>query len=349
MWSQEEAHLMGRSKLAFFLFLLVALGLLSVHDSSAAKVRPTPLGEGSLPARLFPDGSVCLVDANNPSVCGKRLVRIPRRVMKAHSVTFYGVFDLDGDGSPEVFVDHWSPFNRQDGDNVVLLVYKKIHGKYRQYLRLKAESYGYDPGAWFLDEPPHPKAVFMARYGGSSGSGLFHLNLEKKSLDLISGPVFLEGHPQFLDLDSDGMAEIFLPGRGRDRTSQPGAAILHWQDKRYEMWWPAWTGPPAVIYAALTDVDGDGKKEIVAVLEPLQIDFDKFVDGKTPCPRELATWKAVKEGPALISKTKLPDARYLAEPHFDRFPPFSSSVELTYSRTVECTMRNTEMECREEE
>ena len=335
------------SRLAF-LFLISVFGFLSANDSSATTINSIPLGEGSLPARLFANGTVCLVDATKPSVCRKKLVKIPQRVRKAHSATFYGVFDVDGDGSPEIFLDYWSPFGLQDNDNVVLLVYKKIRGKYRQYLKLKAETYGYHPGAWFLFESPHPKAVFMTRYGGSSGSGLFYLNLKNKSLDLISGPVFLEGHPEFVDLDGDGMAEVFLPGRGRDRTSQPGAAVLHWKDKGYEVWWPDWSGIPTVVYATLADLDNDGRKEIVAVLEPAKIDFDEYDDGKTLSPRELAVWKVSKQGLSLFSRSNLPDAQSLSEPYFGRVPPFSSGIELTYFKTIGCMLKNGKMECKEE-
>ncbi|HWR89568.1 MAG TPA: hypothetical protein VN260_04880, partial [Dissulfurispiraceae bacterium] len=125
-----------------FSFVLVALIFLPAEGVNAATIDPAPLGKGSLPARLFPDGTVCLVGSNEPSACRAKLMKVPQTVMKAHSATFYGVFDLDGDGSPEVFIDYWSPFNRKDGDNVVLLVFKKIRGKYRQYLRLKARSHG---------------------------------------------------------------------------------------------------------------------------------------------------------------------------------------------------------------
>src|SRR3989339_950618 len=117
---------MGPTKLLFHLFLLICLVALSSRDLSAATVDPIPLGKGSLPARLFPNGTVCLINERKPSVCLKSLVQIPRRIMNADSVTFYGVFDLDGDASPEVFLDYWSPFGGPDNDNVVLLVYKKI-------------------------------------------------------------------------------------------------------------------------------------------------------------------------------------------------------------------------------
>jgi hypothetical protein len=161
-----------------------------------------PIGIHSLPSRLFPNRTVCLVDPNSPSVCQKKLMKIPCRILKAHSFSFYGVFDIGGDGSPEIFIDYWSPFDTKNSDQVTLLVYKKIRGKYRQYLKLKAESYGYHPGAWFINESPCPKAILMTRSGGSSGSGLFYLNLKKKSLDLINGSIFLEGYPEFVDLDS---------------------------------------------------------------------------------------------------------------------------------------------------
>jgi hypothetical protein len=59
---------------------------------------PIPFGKGSLPSRFFPDRKVCLIDAETPDICKKKLVRLPRPVLKAREVTFYGVFDLDGDG-----------------------------------------------------------------------------------------------------------------------------------------------------------------------------------------------------------------------------------------------------------
>jgi hypothetical protein len=332
----------------FLFFALMALSFFSVRILNAAIIDPAPSGKGSLPARLFSNGTVCLVDPDKPSFCRTRLLKLPQTVKKAHSATFYGVFDVDSDGSPEVFVDYWSPIHRKGGDNVVLLVYKKILGKYSQYLRLKAPSLGYNPGAWFFTEPPHPKAVFMTRSGGSSGSGLFYLNLKTKSLDLISGPIILEGHPEFLDMNGDGIAEIFLPGRGRDRTSKPGAAILRWNDQGYQMWWPNWTGTPNVIYATAVDVDGDQKKEVVAVLEPEGLDIDRNGDGKTASLRELAVWKVTTEGMVLLSRSNLPDAKFLSEPTIGRVPPFHPHIELKYIRRVRCAVQGNKMACGED-
>lgn len=333
--------------LSILFWLLALIAFFPVLDASGAAIGGAPAGKGSLPARLFPKGTVCLVDEERPSMCSKALVRIPRRVMKARSVTFYGVFDIDGDGSPEVFLDYWPPLDKRNGDNVVLLVYKEVRGRYRQHLRLEAESRGYAPGAWFLSEAPCPKAIFRTRYGGSSGEGLFHLNTRKRSLDLISGPVLLEGEPEFVDIDGDGVAEVFLPGRGRDRTSRPGAAVLRWKDGGYEMWWPDWKGAPTVIYAALADVDRDGKKDIVAVLEPEAADSERHAEEKTPVSRQLAVWKVTAAGITLLSKARLPGARYLSEPALRSVPPFSPGVELDYVRTVRCTIKDGEITCGE--
>jgi hypothetical protein len=306
-----------------------------------------PQAKESLPSRLFPDGSVCIVDEKKPNVCAKQLVKVDPSVMKAHSHTFYGVFDLDADGSSEIFLDYWSPSSKRDGDNVVLLVYKKIRGKYRQYLRLKAQSQGYAPGGWFLNEKPHPKAIFMTRYGGSSGTGLFYLNLNKKSLDLISGDIYLEGRPVFEDLDGDGMAEIFIPGRGRDRTSEAGAAILHWNGDGYDLWWPNWHSGPYVIHAQLTDLDKDGRKEIVAVLDPEGASGNRS-DVRVG-RRELGIWKIENGTPILAAKSELPESEYLAEPHFSWMPSGKTNdINLSYTRTLGCNYADGKVICQDE-
>jgi len=330
------------------LFLIFCIWIF-VFDSNAATFNSEPSGKGSLPSRLFKNRTICLIDEKNPTFCEKKLIRLPQKINKAHSATFYGVFDIDNDGSPEVFIDYWSAFNKKKENNAVtFIVYKKILGKYRQYLKLEAESHGYAPGAWFILEPRGPGAFFMTRYGGSSGAGLFYLDMKNKSLNLISDMVYLEDNPEFTDLDNDGISEIFLPGRGRDRTSNPGAAILHWKDDGYHILWPDWEGLPTVIYAAITDANKDGNKKIAAILEPDEINYDKFTEGATTFPRELGVWQISDKKPFLISKTKIPDSRYMSEPVFGRFPPISSSIELIYSKTIGCKIKENIMECREE-
>ena len=329
-------------------FAAVGICLFPSIDSAAAGTLQRPLeaaAAGSLPSRLLPDGTVCILDEGKPSTRAKRLFKIPRKILKAHSITFYGLFDLDGDGVPEVFLDYWSPFGKHDGDKVVLLVYKEVHGKYRQHLRLKAQSFGYAPGAWFLKEEPHPKAIFMTRYAGSSGAGLFYLNAKTKSLDLISDGVFIEGRPEFEDLDGDGMAEIYLPGRGRDRTGQSGAAILHWNGEGYGAWWPDWPSKPYVIYAKLVDLDKDGRKEIVAILDPSDGEKNEGESAK----RELGVWKIEDGKPILSTKAEIPKSKFPGEPFFDWVSPSREKpdIGLSYTRTLGCTYVEGKMVCRD--
>ncbi|MHC1724782.1 MAG: FG-GAP repeat domain-containing protein [Syntrophobacteraceae bacterium] len=348
----RKQALQGFSPSSMLLLLfLIGLWLLSpCNPVSAGKLRQPigPVAEGSLPARLFPDGAVCTVDERKPSVCVKRLVRVNRNVLRSHSGTFYGLFDLDADGSPEVFLDYWSPSAKGDADNVVLLVYKKLRGKYRQYLKLKAQSLGYAPGAWFLNERPHPKAIFMTRYGGSSGSGLFYLNLKKRSLDLISGDLFMEGQPHFEDIDGDGTAEIYLPGRGRDRTSNPGSGIFHWNGEGYDLWWPDWPSAPYVMSARLIDLDKDGHKEIAAVLDPDESSDEKQAEGKNS-RRELGVWKVLNGKPSLHSKIELPKSMYLSEPYFAESSSSEDprDIDLSYTVTLGCKYHEGKMVCRE--
>ena len=116
------------------------------------------------------------------------------------------------------------------------------------------------------NEKPHPKAIFMTRYGGSSGTGLFYLNLNKKSLDLISGMFTLKASLSLkIWMEMEWPKSLY--GRVDDR-SETGAAVLHWNGDGYDLWWPNWPSGPYVIYAKLIDLDKNGNKEIVAVLDP---------------------------------------------------------------------------------
>jgi hypothetical protein len=330
---------------AFVLSLTALLCFLASAASFAAENRSIPKGVGSLSSRLLDDGSVCAINPDRPSECRKRLLKIPRSINRQKFLTFYGLSDVDNDGNPEVFLDYWPGLE----DHVVLLVYKKKRGTYRLWLHLKAETMGYAPAAWFLNEPPHPKAIFMTRYGGSSGDGLFYLDLNKKSLDLISGNVYLENQPTVEDIDGDGMAEIFLPGRGRDRTGQSSAAVLHWKDEAYQMWWPDWPSLPYVIYAELVDIDRDGIKEIVAVLEPEEFDDRKYVQLETKMSRKLGVWKLKDDVLAPISIIPLPDSDHISYPTLGGIHQAVDGVtidlEYTDSSGLTCTLTNATVSC----
>lgn len=151
----------------------------------------------------------------------------------------------------------------------------------------------------------------MTRYGGSGGYGLFYLNWRKRSLELITDEIYLVGDPIFEDLDGDGFVEIFLPGNSTGWRSTWGAAVLRWESNSYKIWWPDWTSQkimesrprpspiniPYVMYARLVDLEDDGQKEIVAVLDA----------GGESQLRELGVWKLAKGTFTLADKVALPD------------------------------------------
>ena len=63
-----------------FLFILMIAGTTMADESSGVGV--APVGAGSLPGRLFEDGTVCLGEAKTPSTCGKILFTLPGDVRK---------------------------------------------------------------------------------------------------------------------------------------------------------------------------------------------------------------------------------------------------------------------------
>jgi hypothetical protein len=128
------------------ILLLVLLSLLTPSQSMAVESSGpgiAPVGVGSIPGRLFSDGTVCIVDAKDTSRCEKMLFKVPQEIMKkVKHGSFYGIFDVDKDGDPEVFFDYpvWS---EKEGIEVInLLVYKKVGTRYQTYLELQAQSWG---------------------------------------------------------------------------------------------------------------------------------------------------------------------------------------------------------------
>jgi hypothetical protein len=278
-------------------------------------------------------GTICALDANDHSQCtslGSLPASDTKIIGDSSYANFDGVFDLLGDGVPQVFVDYWPqnndpnclpPYNKDRSTSgeagcgaMALLVYRYSGGGYHRYLTLNAPSAGYAPGAWFLDESPR-KAIFETRCGGSSGECFFYLDLHKRSLEQISDDYFLEGKPTFEDIDHDGNAEIFIPARGRDRTATQGAAILRWTGTTYRVWWPDWKKPPYVIYAQMADIGGDNVKEIIAIL-------DTGADwGFGSSVRELAVWELTAGKWRLVAKTGLSPSDAIGFPRLERVIP----------------------------
>jgi hypothetical protein len=312
-------------------------------------------GAGSTPAMLLRDGTVCLTAGEGSVRCDK-LTTLPadvvRKVTRYHG-TFYGVFDADNDGDPEVFLDYWPTSSDADCPNdyrddparpesncgaVTLLVYKRSGSAYRERMKLNAPSMGYSPGAWFFRESPVNKVLFSTRCGGSCGDCLFYLDSGQRALKEI-GEGCLQAEPTLEDADHDGVAEIFLQSRGYDRTAAQGAGLFHWKDGGYQQWWPKWPSPPYVIYAQMQDLDGDREKEIVAILDPA---------GES-ARRELGIWKLGQGEWKLADKVKLPEAGdAMPLPTFSRIAADSHGTEIALDypdRTVRCRYQNQKIAC----
>lgn len=116
-----------------FLFVLSPVVSVAFEPSEPMKVAT---GVGSIPGQLLPDGTICVVNTKDSSLCKEVLFRLRDEMMMESYLTFYGIFDLDNDGSPEVFLNYW-PW---PGTDVCLLVCKKVGGKYGLHLKLGAES-----------------------------------------------------------------------------------------------------------------------------------------------------------------------------------------------------------------
>jgi hypothetical protein len=136
-----------------------------------------------------------------------------------------------------------------------------------------------------------PKAIFMTRYGGSSGNGLFYLDWKKRALELISDDFYLHREPLIEDLNGDGLSELFITARGYDRTAKQGAALLHWKDNGYQLWWPRWTAPPYIMYAQPVTMRGSKTPVIVALIDPEARELDDPCGDMESQRRELTVWQ----------------------------------------------------------
>lgn len=262
------------------------------------------IGVGSLPAKMYGDGSICLLDPSRPGDHGQLLFRLPDslQILRRRALAFLldGVFDLDRCGSPEVFME----YSGEDGElsGVTFLVFKRRSGRYLLDQELGARSEGYAPAAWFLDESPKRRAIFMTRAEGSSGAGLFCL--EAGQTDFQEIPAFLTDYPDFVDLDKDGHAEICVPyfhGSGDDCWS-----LWHLQRGEYVRWWPERRKGPYVTDAKVADLDGHGCGSIVAVLMPRGPQGPD--DPAWNDVRHLAVWRLRDGEWREVAVTRLPDS-----------------------------------------
>jgi hypothetical protein len=194
-----------------------------------------------------------------------------------------GFFDIDKDGYPE--------FLRTEFDTVWVFKRKEsVKGKIARHCTppsdfpLKDRSQwvvwakikvdGYCPDLTFVTEPDpkQPKKVVAWVKESSSGGFLFVLSPDGQRLipfnsgewsnqDYWSEVVSVE------DLDHDGICEIIARGRSYDRTSPGHIGIYKWDGRTYRLWWTSPRKGEYVLDAEICDLDGDGTKEIVAVLD----------------------------------------------------------------------------------
>ena len=305
-----------------------------IRQFTSADILARAEGIGSLPAVILRDGTVCLTNKTHPSHCeplgtlpdsagkfatdGKYTYFADRQLYSQKYIgTFDGVFDLLGDGKPQVFIDYWPDMNdpnclapyhelskpRWPGedpcDGIALLVYRQTGKTYSRYLTVAAPSDGYSSGAWFLNEKPR-KAIFETRCDGSGGDCLYYLNLSKRSLEQIDGTASLQNPPTIEYLNHDLNASFFVTNRGYDRLAAQGAVLIHWTSAGYRQWWPGWFAPPYVMYAQMADVDNDSVKEIVGVL-----DTGTDVDQGSSL-RALGIWGLTGNAWDVVAKVTLP-------------------------------------------
>ncbi|HUO04481.1 MAG TPA: hypothetical protein VMU16_04720 [Candidatus Binataceae bacterium] len=332
-------------------------------------------GVGSMRGVLLRDGTICITDHKSTGRC-EPLGKIPDDIVAKfkpyqttspdrstyYRATFYGIFDLAGDGTLEAFIDYWpdgsdadcpawsdwydeeQPRGKDDlCDEVTLLVLRRSGRSFNVSMKLHAPTQGYFPGAWFLSELPVRKAIFSTRCGGSSGLCLFYLDFKRGALDEITDDCALVDYPTFMDIDNDGNSEIYLNERGRDRIARRGASILRWAGDKYRIWWPNWQSLPYVMSARLLKAKADNLTEIVAILDPK----------RESAERELGVWKLTGGDWSLVDKTRLPDVE---DPNRDiAFPDFSKlngdaadkRIALTYGNDAHlvCHFRDNEVTC----
>lgn len=288
----------GLARKALLNLILLSIASLSRAEViDPAQVIARASGAGSIPGALLRDGTVCITQTKNGLEC-RKLTRLSDDVVgKFHDdyASFDGIFDLDNDGAPQIFIDYWSEPDKTD--LVKLLVFKKAGGGYEQYMSVSAPTFGYAPMAWFINEAPTRKMVLQPRCGGSSGECLYYLDFQKRALKPIDDDIFIEQGVTIKDIDGDGTAEIFVKARGRDRTAAQGAALYHWRNDNYKLWWPTGSSGKYIVYAEIADLDGDGKNEIVAVVDPKG-------DSRL---RELSVWKLSEGAWRLVGTAKLPE------------------------------------------
>ncbi len=195
-----------------------------------------------------------------------------------------GFFDMDEDGYPEFFRAEFDTiwvFKRKEsvkgkiGKGHSLPSWFPLSNRHQRIVWAKiGVGNGYLPTLTFITEPDQkqPRKVVAWVKNSSSGGFLFVLSPDGRRLIPFnsgrwSSHDFWSEVKSVEDLDHDGVCEVISEGQSYDRTSPGHIGIYKWDGRTYRLWWTSPRKGEYVVDAKICDLDGDGKKEIVAVLD----------------------------------------------------------------------------------
>jgi len=218
------------------------------------------------------------------TIQGSKLVCEPIQQLRNAIGIRAGFFDMDKDGYPEFF--------RAEFDTIWVFKRKEsVKGKIPKHHSLPSwfplpnrhhwlvwakigVGEGYCPILTFITEPDQkqPRKVVAWVKNSSSGGFLFVLSPDGRRLIPFNsggwkGFDFWREVMSVEDLDRDGVCEVIARGRSYDRTSPGHIGIYKWDGRTYRLWWTSPRKGEYVVDAKMCDLDGDGTKEIVAVLD----------------------------------------------------------------------------------
>jgi hypothetical protein len=221
--------------------------------------------------------------------------------------------DVDGDGRAERV-----GLLRGEPGQTGLVVERRAARGWTPWLAVAVPGVPRGAELWVLDEQPR-QVLFLA--GAACGSLLYRLETASAALVPVADSLCLAAEPRIEDVDGDGRCELFLRADGGNRTARVGAALYRWDGARYRQVWPDWQGLPYAMYAVLDDLDRDGTREILAVLEPETFSPRAYYEGWQKGKRLLGAWTITAGGVHRTSQLDLPNSDFRPEPTFARIRP----------------------------
>jgi hypothetical protein len=207
--------------------------------------------------------------------------------------TLHGVFDFDGDGEEEIFIE-WHEQREEYGVDHHYQVYKEKEGEYEVLGDFKIEDMMEDCYVGFIKEtdPDQPRKVLFSTRVGSRYEALYLLSRDGRSVDEVCSATAWG----LQDIDRDGIHEIMIiymhswERRFSIDLQFRYIVIFQWDDESfsYRKIWPE----DNEVIAELYDVDDDGCDEIVALTDT----------GEEKEGRKLSIYKMSNKAFVLISQ-----------------------------------------------